>query len=339
MDVLLERRRAGSRPGSRTDPHRVALAIEGGGMRGIVSGAMMVALNDMGLTAGLDAVYAFSAGALNGAYFVTGASWEALACYYDHLIEPGFFDPRRVLRREPVMSLDFVIDEIMERRNPLDFQAVLDAGLKLHVTVSSIPDIKARTISEFASKEDLKTVLRATACLPVVGGPPVPYHGDLLLDGGVLLSHPVLTAIEDGASHIVVFRTKPEGSRRDDVGPVEQYAARRLEKMRSGLGKAFLEAQRDQERVQAILDPATPPAPGQAYQLLDVVCPAGSHKVGRFTRDRGILFDGIRAGYGAMVRCVEGRAADVYLRPVLREPPWLPAQRPGDEPRATPTTV
>jgi hypothetical protein len=40
LRVLGERTRAGSLPGAREDGNRVALAIEGGGMRGTISAGM-----------------------------------------------------------------------------------------------------------------------------------------------------------------------------------------------------------------------------------------------------------------------------------------------------------
>jgi len=44
LRVLAERARAGSQPGRRDDGFRVALAIEGGGMRGTISAGMALAL-------------------------------------------------------------------------------------------------------------------------------------------------------------------------------------------------------------------------------------------------------------------------------------------------------
>src|SRR4029077_15102667 len=47
VEILEQRREAGSVPGRRDDNARVALAVEGGGMRGIVSAAMLIALADL----------------------------------------------------------------------------------------------------------------------------------------------------------------------------------------------------------------------------------------------------------------------------------------------------
>jgi predicted acylesterase/phospholipase RssA len=62
--VLATRARAGSRPGARQDGFRVALAVEGGGMRGTISAGMALALDELGLVTAFDAVYGASAGAI-----------------------------------------------------------------------------------------------------------------------------------------------------------------------------------------------------------------------------------------------------------------------------------
>ena len=49
-------------PGARDDPHRVALVLEGGGMRGVVSAGMAAALERLDLTRCLDLVVGASAG-------------------------------------------------------------------------------------------------------------------------------------------------------------------------------------------------------------------------------------------------------------------------------------
>lgn len=68
VDVLRTRYREDSRPGARSDDHKVALAVEGGGMRGVLSAAMVTAIKDRGLRNAFDEIYAVSAGAVNSAY-------------------------------------------------------------------------------------------------------------------------------------------------------------------------------------------------------------------------------------------------------------------------------
>ena len=74
-------------------------------MRGIISAAMMVALKDEGLESAFDEIYAVSAGAVNSVYFLSGYGWHGLSIYYDDLISREFFDWRRALHRQAMLSL------------------------------------------------------------------------------------------------------------------------------------------------------------------------------------------------------------------------------------------
>src|SRR5205085_4592843 len=69
LGLLAARARAG---GARGDGAALALVIEGGGMRGVVSSAMAAAIEARGLTRCLDLVVGTSAGALNGAALLAG---------------------------------------------------------------------------------------------------------------------------------------------------------------------------------------------------------------------------------------------------------------------------
>lgn len=73
VDAVLARWRAKSKPGRRSlgDVKKIALAIEGGGMRGCVSAGATAALNILGLDDTIDVVYGSSAGAMIGAYFIS----------------------------------------------------------------------------------------------------------------------------------------------------------------------------------------------------------------------------------------------------------------------------
>src|SRR5262252_2720378 len=125
--IMQERRKKGSRPGRRDDPYKVGLAIEGGGLRGVVSAAMLVALEDLGYADAFDEVYSSSSGAVNGAYFVARNTWFPLSIYFDDLSTGHFLNFARILRGQMPMNLDYVLDEVLVRRKPLDYRAIIDA--------------------------------------------------------------------------------------------------------------------------------------------------------------------------------------------------------------------
>ncbi|GMH83696.1 hypothetical protein TL16_g09687 [Triparma laevis f. inornata] len=65
---------------------KVALAIEGGGMRGSVSAGMVTAISYLGLHDRVSSVYGSSAGSMIGAYFITQQlPWHGPSVYYDCL--------------------------------------------------------------------------------------------------------------------------------------------------------------------------------------------------------------------------------------------------------------
>ena len=73
LNLLQKRYRTKSTPMSRApdDTAMLALSIEGGGMRGAVSGGMAAAIACLGLSNAFDSVYGSSAGSIIGSYFVS----------------------------------------------------------------------------------------------------------------------------------------------------------------------------------------------------------------------------------------------------------------------------
>lgn len=314
--ILYRRRNEGSVPRARTDGYRVGLVVEGGGMRGIISGAMMSTLMDRELELSFDAIYAFSAGAINSAYFLAGLGWYALSIYYDNLLGRTFLDIRRMLRGRPAMSLDYAFDVILETVKPLDYAAVLASPIELHIVTSSIRELKPRVFSHFSSKEDLKAVLKASACLPLAAGPPIAYDGDPYLDGGVLLAHPILPALEDGCTHILATRTRINSPLQITTLIGQHLMAGYLQQMRLGMGTAYLHTTKRYRQLQQHFQEVSRQQEKPPF-ILEVTCPGGAHKVTRFSQDRGALLQGLRAGYNAMTEAIDGNGYSdhVYLRP------------------------
>ena len=98
LALVRERAAAGSKPGARSDGARLALVVEGGGMRGAVSGGALQALHDLGLRDAFDVVYGSSAGAMNATYFLAGQR-EGVTIYSDHIANDRFCDMRRLLKK------------------------------------------------------------------------------------------------------------------------------------------------------------------------------------------------------------------------------------------------
>jgi predicted patatin/cPLA2 family phospholipase len=289
------------------DGFKLGLAVEGGGMRGIVSGAMLVALDDLGLRQVFDSFYGTSSGSINLAYFEAGHRWDALAIYYDHLATQQFADPWRPLKaRRPVLDMALLFDQIMDKVLPLDYEAVIKASPPLKVGVSDLDARQGRVMSEFASGDHLRDHLRAGAWIPVLAGDPVVIGGTRYVDGGVFFANPMYVAQSDGCTHVLSLGTRPQGRQTRHPSLAERYGAARMNRWQEGAGDLYLRNLVDYLRQgdaigfgETTLDD---------MRLFRLAVPPGGHSVSRLTMDRAALLDGARAGYVAVMDQLGGRA-------------------------------
>jgi predicted patatin/cPLA2 family phospholipase len=309
LRVLLERREAGSRPGSRTDGHRVGLAVEGGAVRGVVSGGMLVALEELGLRDAFDVVYGSSAGSFNAAYFLADRARDALPLYADRTTRRHFMDARRLLRGRPLLSLSWVLDHAMRSLVPLDWEAVAGGPVPLCVCASSVDDLAPVVLCDLRSPDELRSALRAGATIPFLAGPPVRFRGMRLLDASVLQAHPFEAAVAGGCTHVLSLSTRPRDRSPDGGRLVNRLAAWRLERLRRGLGAGMLRRAdayaRAQRRLEALTaDPGAPPL------VCDVAPPRGSRQVPLFTRDAGRVLEGAAVGRRSLMAALDGRGVE-----------------------------
>jgi predicted acylesterase/phospholipase RssA len=205
VKLLHERKRDDSRcvegGAKREDGCKIALVVEGGGMRGCVSAGMVCCLHHLGLRDSVDVVYGSSAGSIVGAYFITGQlPWFGPEVYYDKLTTAGkdFIDTKRLLRvlglgladprllkdvltrpnnGKPVLNLPFLLQETMQGSKPLNWEKfskrqklqplkVVASGLKSNEAV--VMDMEN---GQFESLEELGKCMHASCLLPGIAGP------------------------------------------------------------------------------------------------------------------------------------------------------------------------
>jgi NTE family protein len=184
-----------------------AFVLAGGGSLGAVEVGMLAALVEAGQ--GPDFLVGASVGALNAAYFATGPTAEGVAS-----LERVW----RKLRRPDVFPVDPILGllALLGRRPGLVQPAMLEMLLRRHVPVERLEDtvlpcyIVATDVLSgeevlFASGEIVPILLASTA-IPAIF-PPVRIGDRFLIDGGVSNHTPVSTAVELGASRIVVLPT------------------------------------------------------------------------------------------------------------------------------------
>jgi predicted patatin/cPLA2 family phospholipase len=307
--VLLERAAAHSRPRERTDPHLVALVVEGGGMRGAVSAGMCLVLEAAGLLASFDRVYGCSSGALTGCFAAAGqaAVW---ATGFEDCACREFIDPRRALRGRPVLDLDFLFEHVIARRRALS-EAGLADGPAFRAVAVSATRAQLRVLRDFESAADVLAAVRASCSIPVLSGAPPTYRGEAMVDGGLLEAIPYRTAVREGATHVLVLRSRPTSFRARREGllaePMLARAHPALAPLLHSCSERYNADAVELERL-AARAPLLP-------LVRQVAVPPGSRLVPRLSTDRSRIADSIRLGAHAMASALYGAGATRFWQP------------------------
>src|SRR5215510_3474190 len=107
LDLLLERACCLRERRAFPDNRIIGLVVEGGGMRGVISCAALMGLEELAMTHAFDEVYGASAGAVNAAYFLSGQAALATTIYYQKINNTRFI--RRLWHRM-IVEIDGLFD-------------------------------------------------------------------------------------------------------------------------------------------------------------------------------------------------------------------------------------
>jgi predicted acylesterase/phospholipase RssA len=311
LAVIRARAESGSLPGQRSDGHVVALAIEGGGMRGVVAAGMCAVLEEAGLVGAFDRIYGCSAGALTGCFTAAGQAvlW---ATSFEDTASRELIDPVRVLRRLPVLDLGFLFETVIGLHKPLS-ETGLACGPLLRILAVSVEDQQLRVLGDFHDKAELLAAVRVSCTIPVIGGTPSSYRGEAMVDGGLLEPIPYLTAVREGATHVLVLRTRDAQQRVRARSRIAEIALSRVHAdLRPVMAEAGARYNRDARALQALA--RRRPTDGPA--VTQVAVPPDSRLVGRLSTDRGRMGESLRLGATAMASALYGEPARLMWRPV-----------------------
>lgn len=281
--------------GYRKDTYRLGLAVEGGGMRGIVSGGMLLALRDLGLLASFDAFYGTSSGALNIAYAFGGADWEGLSVYYDYLTKGFVRRNRRWDVRKPLLDMTYAFDHVMTETVPIGWDNIRAERRPLIAVLTDVDDVRFDLMDMRLMGAEGMGYLKAGAWMPWLAGPPPVVNGTRYLDGGLLCPDPVYAALADGCTHVLLLNSSAQGSW-PAVPRSRPLLRSALNRWQPGLGDAYVDVRHrwDADRARARFDRDVPFGESAVRR---VAAPPGSHHVAQLTRRRDVLFDGARVGY------------------------------------------
>jgi predicted acylesterase/phospholipase RssA len=240
-----------------------------------------------------------------------------------------------------------LIEELYQTTFPMDFASVLASPVEYHPLATDAATGESTDLCPFVGNPaELRLALRASAALPLLAGPPVEFAGRRFYDAGVSESVPYLTALAQGATHILVLR-----SRRDPLtwpaGRVPSRSLRLITRTTMRRESAALRATflaRDArlaaaDRQLAAYELAAMPAAPETFAteplaasehvlaasdlapaVFSIRPAAGSPQVSRLATDGKLL----RAAFDAGEAATRAAFRDCDLRPLTHHPPHSP---------------
>jgi predicted acylesterase/phospholipase RssA len=168
---------------------------------------MALALAELGLVPAFDAIYGASAGAITGAWLLSRP--EGLRGWTEPAYVRTLIRRTAPLRGRPVVDIRGLIEDFYQTTYPLDFAAVLANPVELHPLATDAATGQSTDLHPLiGNPAELRLALRASAALPVLAGPPVEFADRRFYDGGVSESVPFRTALAQGATHLLLLRSR-----------------------------------------------------------------------------------------------------------------------------------
>jgi predicted patatin/cPLA2 family phospholipase len=297
VEVLTERHAAGSQPGARQDSHRVALVLEGGSMRGVVSAGSTAALERLGLTRCFDLVVGSSAGALNGGALISGDARAGASMYHGVLASRRFVNPARLLVGRPALDVRFVLHHANRDLDPGRHERTLTSPIELHCVALDVDSGRPHTFTGMKTIPELAEVMLATTRMPWIGGDPVRLDGRRYVDGALACPIPVQEALDAGATHVLVLQTRPFGVPRTTGSPVKEWLVlRQLQRVNPALAAMWRDRAVAYETLVADIAERSARPPADGPQVLGLRPAAGTPVVSQLERRPERLQAGARDG-------------------------------------------
>ena len=263
---------------------KTGLVLEGGGLRGVYTIGVLDCLMDKGFVPNY--LIGVSAGACNGASFVSGQRGRGLRIDEQFLTDERYLSWKGFLKTGSVFGMDFIFDEIANRLDPFDYDAFAASPVEYIVGVTDVQTGEAAYFSK--QNWDKKNLpLRASISIPGFA-PVVTIGGRGYLDGGIAAPIPVQKALEDGCERLVIVLTRDRSYRKSPASmrPVYHHLYRDYPAMIRAIERRH-EIYNDTLRLIRKLE-----RQGRAI----VIAPPSPVKTGRFEREMKKLMPLYRQG-------------------------------------------
>ena len=187
-----------------------ALILEGGGMRGAFTAGVLDYWLDKALM--FRDVYGVSAGACQACSYLCKQKERAIRIWIKYCNDKRFCSFSSLIRTGDLFNADFNYRQIPTVLEPIDNDAYLKNDCRFFAAVTNLRTGQP----EYPQIRDMLKdvhIVQASSSLPLLSRP-VPFNGQLYLDGGVADSIPLGRSLRDGHTRHVIVLTQPPDYRK-----------------------------------------------------------------------------------------------------------------------------
>jgi predicted patatin/cPLA2 family phospholipase len=188
----------------------LAIAVEGGGLRGAFAAGVLSELGAL-LKRPATHVFATSSGAPNAAYFATGQIADGVRIWEERTHGSQLVDFGNLVRPTPVMKIDELV-AVIRTEIPLDAAKLHGSETELHIAVTEVESGTGHLVR--ATPDNVFSLLQAAMAIPIAYGQVVRVGAERYIDGGFRAPLPIREALELEPRKLVAILTKPRGHRR-----------------------------------------------------------------------------------------------------------------------------
>lgn len=196
---------------------KIALVLEGGGMRGAYTAGCLAWLIDHNLH--FPITYGISTGAVHACSYLLQEKDYLYELSTNYITDKKLIGWRPLLREGKFVGYDYLFHVLLPQIFHFDIKRLLKVSRTQHAKIGLYDLQKQETVYvEAKDLDDGFLLLKAAASLPIIGKA-VSYQGKLYLDGGITDMIPLKQAIKDGNDTFLVITTKPKDYVRKRANP------------------------------------------------------------------------------------------------------------------------
>lgn len=189
---------------------KAALAIQGGGIRGVYASGAIDYLMEKQIE--FSYVIGTSCGALNGTDYLSGDIGRTRDIMLEFMKDPKFFSFSNAIFKGSFFDFNYLVN-VVPKTLPFNLKRFEDSEKTFYCVTTCLEDGKVHYF-EHKEPDFIQKAVAASSSLPIVTPKPIEIDGKHYLDGGTVESLPFHKPIEEGFEKIVVIATRPKGYRK-----------------------------------------------------------------------------------------------------------------------------